>query len=71
MEKKGVSPCLRKTITFVYFLHLVIALALGILIISQHREVTKPSITFATLLIYAFMLPWALAISFLLIVVGC
>jgi hypothetical protein len=45
-----------------------VALSLAVYSIVQHHEVTRPSVTFAMLLIYGFMLPWALILSFLLIV---
>lgn len=51
-----------------YFVHLVIALAGALYIILKHPQVVSSTISFAMLVIYGFMLVWALLLGFVLIV---
>lgn len=67
-ENSNSYPVLRKIVKILYFVHLVIALAGAIYIILKHPQVVSSTISFAMLVIYGFMLIWALLLGFILIV---
>lgn len=59
---------MRQGAKVVYFVHLVISAIFTTYILAVHPSVIAPTITFAMLLIYGFMMVWVLLINFAFIV---
>ncbi len=67
-ENGRCSLLFRKIMQVFYFVHLIIALIFSVYIIAKYPKIVSPTITFIMIVIYGFMLIWALLLTFILIV---